>query len=419
MAKRPRSTVEGNLHVEYWPLEKVAAAEVNPKEHDLGFLQRSIDRFGFRGVVVLDERTGKLAAGHGRREALAQLKAEGEDPPEGIVERRGRWFVPVLRGGQSSSDEEASAFLIADNRSTELGGWNEPELLELLQGLGEHRATFAGFDPTDVAELERAHRDVTGRTKADEVPEPRATDVSVGDLYSLGTHRLLCGNATDSEAVGRLLGKARPQLTVTDPPYGVEYDPAWRADAAEKGQLAWAPTRTREVTQDDRVDWTPAWELAPGAVIYCWHAGVYSSAVQASLEAAGFRIRSQIIWSKSNFPVSRGHYHWRHEPCWYAVRKNKKAFWIGDRKQTTIWEATLDTNVAGGHSTQKPVELSRRALDNHQGDVYDPFAGTGSTLIAAEQVGRRCFAMELVPTVVQIIIDRWEAYTGKKARKLK
>ena len=202
-------------------------------------------------------------------------------------------------------------------------------------------------------------------------------------------------------------------LMVTDPPYGVEYDPNWRNEAAEAGLLAYAASRVGKVEQDDRVDWSEAWRLFPGNVIYCWHAGRHASSVQSSLESCNFEIRCQIIWAKSNYPISRGHYHWRHEPCWYAVRKGATAEWIGDRKQTTLWEINLDRNVDGGHSTQKPLECMERPIRNHAGDVYEPFSGSGTTIIACERLKRKCRAVEISPAYVSVAIERWHQVTGK------
>jgi DNA modification methylase len=204
---------------------------------------------------------------------------------------------------------------------------------------------------------------------------------------------------------------------VTDPPYGVEYDPAWRQRAAEQGLLAYATRRVGKVANDDRVDWREAWALFPGNVIYCWHAGRHASSVQASIESSGFEIRCQIIWAKPHFPISRGHYHWRHEPCWYAVREGANASWIGGRDQTTLWEVALDRNVEGGHGTQKPLECMARPVRNHEGDVYDPFLGSGTTLIAAEKLGRICYGMEIESRYCDVVLARWEQFTGQTAER--
>jgi DNA modification methylase len=207
---------------------------------------------------------------------------------------------------------------------------------------------------------------------------------------------------------------------VTDPPYGVNYDPQWRSDAAAKGLLAYAASRVGQVANDDRADWRETWALTPSDVVYSWHPAGATSLVHAkALQDSGFTLRMQIIWAKSNFPIGRGDYHVRHEPCWYAVREGKTAKRTDDRTQTTLWEINLDKNVEGGHSTQKPVECMARPIRNHEPcDVYDPFLGSGTTLIACEQLGRRCMAIEIEPKYVQVAIDRWEQFTGKTAVKV-
>jgi len=195
---------------------------------------------------------------------------------------------------------------------------------------------------------------------------------------------------------------------VTDPPYGVSYDAIWRADA---GLNARTGPRVGTVTNDDRADWSEAWALFPGAVAYVWHDAT-AQEVQESLKAKGFETRSQIVWAKTRFAIGRGHYHWQHEPCWYAVRKGKTAAWAGDRSQTTLWAIPLDANVEGGHSTQKPLECMERPIRNHEGDVYDPFLGSGTTLIAAARQGRRCYGLEISPAYCDVIRRRWTRWAA-------
>jgi DNA modification methylase len=208
---------------------------------------------------------------------------------------------------------------------------------------------------------------------------------------------------------------------VTDPPYGVEYDPLWR-EAAGLGRQRQKGT----VQNDDRVDWHEAFELFLGDVAYVWHAGLYAGRVAASLEQAGFCVRSQIIWAKQHFALSRGHYHWQHEPCFYAVREGRSAHWCGDRKQSTLWQVPNLNPFGGkdgvdtitGHGTQKPVELMRRPVLNHTergAIVYDPFLGSGSTLAAAEDAGRICYGLEIDPLYVDRVVLRWQILTGKAA----
>jgi len=188
------------------------------------------------------------------------------------------------------------------------------------------------------------------------------------------------------------------------------------------------PTVRRGTVQNDhRADWRAAWELFPGSVAYVWHAGTKSVIVAQSLEASGFEIRSQIIWAKPHFVISRGHYHVQHEPCWYAVRQSCSANWQGDRRQSTLWEIgnglsqsgeRLLENALTGRGTQKPVECMRRPILHHTrpGDsIYDPFLGSGTTIIAAQQTGRRCLAVELDPIYIDVAVRRWQGFTGKAA----
>ena len=204
---------------------------------------------------------------------------------------------------------------------------------------------------------------------------------------------------------------------VTDPPYGVEYDPDWRNRKTTK--VGAGSRAIGKVANDDRIDWQAAFDLFPGAIAYVWHAGKFAGTVQHSLEAAGFIIRSQIVWGKSRFVISRGDYHWQHEPCWYAVRKGRSSHWQGDRAQSTLWSVPngkLDTV----HSTQKPVEVMRRPMINHllPGDaVYDPFVGSGTSIIAAESLHLKCLAIEIEPKYCDVSVARWEMITGKKATR--
>jgi DNA modification methylase len=243
-----------------------------------------------------------------------------------------------------------------------------------------------------------------------------------GDVWLLGDHRLMCGDSTSQRDVAKLLGRARPHLMVTDPPYGVSYDPNWRNEAARTsvgmGNRKLGAGAVGKVTNDNRADWRAAWRLFPGDVAYVWHGALHAGEVEASLVAAGFAVRSQIIWDKTRMIIGRGNYHWSHEPCWYAVRQGATAHWSGDHSQTTMWRIQ-QMRIESGHGTQKPVECMRRPIINNSqpGDaVYEPFCGSGTTIIAAEAEGRRCYAMELDPRYVYISVLRWQDYTGKEAR---
>ena len=200
-----------------------------------------------------------------------------------------------------------------------------------------------------------------------------------------------------------------PHLMVTDPPYGVEYDPTRTSEN---------PLKAGKVLNDDRADWREAWALFPGDVAYVWHASMFTHTVLESLESCGFEHRAMIIWGKDRFTLGRGHYHWRHEPAWYVVKKGATGHWNGDRSQDTLWEIKAREDGGHGHGTQKPIECMKRPIENNSkpGDgVYEPFSGSGTTIIAAEQTGRRCYAMELSPNYVDVAVRRWQNFTGKRA----
>jgi len=279
---------------------------------------------------------------------------------------------------------------------------------------------LTGFDPPEIDEF------LVDPNLGDEVadlvlPPPSRPVSALGEVWRCGDHRVLRGDATRPEEVAHVLGEARPVVMITDPPYGVEYDPMWREEAGLGAQR-----QTGKVANDDRVDWSEAVRCFPGDIIYIWHAGIHSGPVAAGLLEVGFEIRAQIIWTKPHFVLSRGSYHWQHEPCFYCVRKGARSRWRGDRTQSTVWPvATLNPfggknqeETATGHGTQKPIELMRRPILNHteRGDaVYDPFLGSGTTLIAAELTGRICYGIEIDPKYVDLAVCRWQRLTGRSA----
>jgi DNA modification methylase len=236
----------------------------------------------------------------------------------------------------------------------------------------------------------------------------------LGDVWILGRHRLVCGDSTDADVVAKALNGVTPHLLVSDPPYGVRYDPGWRNRAGIS-----QTKRTGAVENDDRADWRQAWTLFPGEVSYVWHGALHATTVAESLEVCGFTIRSQIIWVKDRLVLGRGDYHWMHEPCLYAVRRGGTGHWSGDRKQSTVWSITSRGQDAETvHGTQKPVECMRRPIENNSSPgqaVYEPFSGSGTTIIAAEMTGRACHAIELSPAYVDVAVQRWQSFTGEQA----
>lgn len=385
------------------PLGQIIPYARNPRRNEqaIATVAASIQEFGWRQPIVVDEGHVVLA-GHTRLAAAQQL---GLDTAP----------VHVAKG---LSEAQARAFRIMDNRSGENAEWDEGllnlELADLLEA--EFDLGLTGFSEDELTALMSSLEDDSGPQEGeDEIPETPEDPVSrPGDLWVLGKHRLLCGDATVATDVERVLDGVTPLLMVTDPPYGVEYDPGWRNDTG-----AAKTKRTGKVLNDDRADWREAWALFPGDVAYVWHGALHATTVAESLETSGFNIRSQIIWAKDRLVLSRGDYHWQHEPCLYAVKKSGKGHWAGDRKQTTLWQiANKDQDADTVHGTQKPVECMRRPILNNSSPgqaIYEPFMGSGTTLIAAETTGRVCHGIELNPAYVDVAVKRWQQFTGQTA----
>ncbi len=356
----------------------------------------SIREYGFTNPVLVDGDRGVIA-GHGRLLAARKL---------------GMADVPTIELSHLTPAQRR-AYVLADNRLALSAGW-DAELLRIeladLQADGFDLA-LTGFDAAEIAGIFALP--TGGLTDPDEVPAaPEVPVTRLGDVWQLGRHRLVCGDSTDPATVERALAGVRPHLMVTDPPYGVEYDPAWRNRAG-----LGSTKRVGKVENDHRADWREAWALFPGDVAYVWHGALHASTVAESLTACGFQIRAQVIWAKDRLVLGRGHYHWQHEPCWYAVRG--QGHWAGDRKQTTLWQiASRAQDAETVHGTQKPVECMRRPMENNSSPgqaVYEPFSGSGTTLIAAEVAGRVCHAVELAPAYVDVAVLRWQAFTGQQA----
>jgi DNA modification methylase len=390
------------LRVEYCPIDRLIPYARNARTHSpaqVAEIAGSIRAFGFSNPILVGENAD-IVAGHGRLAAARKL---------GLTE------VPVivLRG---LSDAQRRQLVLADNRIALNAGWDTEMLsLELadLSTMGVD-LSILGFT---TKELAAALSSGTGGL-TDENEVPAAADVAVsnpGDIWQLGPHRVACGDSRDAGLVQALLAGAVPQLMVTDPPYGVEYDPEWRHRRGVNKSA-----RRGKIQNDEHADWTAAWKLFPGQIGYIWHGALRATIVAESLANSGFTIRAQIIWAKERLVMSQGDYHWQHEPCWYAVRK--KGNWTGDRKQTTLWSIpTGGQDVETKHSTQKPVECMRRPILNNSDAgqaVYEPFLGSGTTLIAAQSAGRVCYGIEIDPIFVDVAIRRWQAFAGEAARRL-
>jgi DNA modification methylase len=412
------------VRLESMRLVDLAPAPYNPRTitpEALGGLGTSIRRFGLVQPVIWNRTTGHVVGGHQRVKALLE---------QGVAETD----VVVVE----LPEAEEKALNLALN-SQAIGGEWTPDALALIDEVAASLPELAGAllmgDLRDAVEdlLPREHRPVT----EDEVPEPPAVATTQpGDLWILGRHRLICGDSTDAAVVARVLGGAEPRLLLTDPPYGVALDMEWRDRAglntlgpAEGSYMRRSEGHTNTtISGDTRSDWSEAFELAPSLdVAYVWHASSHSIEVGAGLRRIGFEIKQQIIWRKPSLVLSRQHYHWQHEPCWYARRPGSERF-RGPRDQSTVWDAASPKSVMSGsseerfdHPTQKPVALYSRPIQNHLEEdeaFYEPFSGSGTGIAAAEQTGRRCLAVEIDPRFVDVGVMRWEKLSGKKAERV-
>jgi DNA modification methylase len=394
--------------VERWPIERLIPYANNARLHsaaDLDKIAASIRKWGWTMPVLADEN-GVLLCGHARTAAAAKL---------------GLPSIPVLVA-RGWSEDEKRAYRLADNQLAARAIWDPEQLSKELSDLkfGEFDLGLIGFEPD---QLERLLADLgsDGRTDPDSIPElPDQAVTRPGDVWLLGDHRIGCGDSTSAADVAQVLMESQPHLMVTDPPYGVGYDPAWRAGHQNAGNLAQG-----KVLNDDRADWRDSYALFPGNVAYVWYGALRGDVVAAGLTACGFQLRAQIVWAKQHFTLSRGDYHWKHETCWYAVRDGKTSHWQGGRKQTTVWEVPNNNpfgngqrEESSGHGTQKPVECMRRPIANNSRPgqaIYDPFLGSGTSLIAAEMSGRVCYGLELDPAYVDLAVRRWQRFTGRDA----
>mgnify|MGYP003115713114 CR=1 FL=1 len=392
------------LKVERRKISELKNDPANARKHsprNLKAIRDSLDVFGQQKPIVVDSR-GVVIAGNGTLEAARELGW-------------GEIDVAVT----DLDPAHAQAFGIADNRTAELAEWDTDVLGQLLEGMDSDLADILSIDDLELPDSIDGGEQGEGLTDPDEVPEPPEEPITqTGDLWLLGEHRLLCGDSTSAEDVGRLMDGAVAGIMITDPPYGVEYDADWRNHALRANGSPIGGRAVGKVSNDDRADWSDAWKLYAGDVVYIWSSDKTAHIVAQSIIATGFSIISQIIWAKNQLVIGRGNYHPKHEPCWYAVKEGGKRNFTDDRTQTTLWEINKPHKSETGHSTQKPIECMARPLKNHSfKTVYDPFLGSGTTLIAAEQLGRKCYGMEIDPKYCDVIVKRWEDFTGQTATR--
>lgn len=417
------------LKIEYVPIAELHPYENNPRDNSAAIepLAESISQFGFINPVVVT-MDGEVLAGHTRIKSATAL---GEE------------MVPVIR--VDLSPDEARAYRLADNKVAEFSQWEKVQLAQeaaLLAGSGIDLADF-GFDTSALADLLTPPPDETEEPTAPATIQPRT---AAGDLWRLGEHRLLVGDATDPAQVSRLMDGDTADLWLTDPPYNVDYhgsDGATIAndrqgDAAFLGFLVAAFKAAHGV-------------LKPGGSGYVWHADLEGLNFRKAVAEAGFDLAQGLVWVKSALVLGRADYQWRHEPCLYVRKPGAAHYFTEDRTQTTALEDPLPNIETMGaeemrallrkiyalknqtvlrfakparnadHPTEKPLGLFMQLVKNstRRGEiVLDTFAGSGTTLLVCEKAGRRARVMELDPKYATVVLDRWERETGRKAERI-
>lgn len=361
----------------------------------------SIREFGFTNPVLIDDESG-IVAGHGRVQAARALGMEQ---------------VPCIRL-EGLTEAQRRAYVIADNRIALNAGWDLDMLaveLDDLKGI-DFDLDLLGFDVGEIDKiLAMADATTEGETDIDDVPDVQVEAITQpGDVWLLGKHRVMCGDSTAVTAMDVLMGGALADMLLTDPPYNVAYEGKTR-DALRIENDAMGNDDFRAFLRDALVTADSA--LKPGAVFYIWHADSEGYNFRGACHDAGWQVRQCLIWAKSSLVMGRQDYHWKHEPCLYGWKDGAGHLWASDRKQTTVLEFERPSRN-GEHPTMKPVALFEyQMLNNTKGGdiVLDSFGGSGATLIAAEKNGRVARLMELDPKYVDVIVRRWQQFTGKRA----
>jgi DNA modification methylase len=338
------------------------------------------------------------------------------------------WTNPILTDGDNGIIAGHGRLAAADNRLALNAGWdNEMLTIELNDLMADGFALeILGFDPKELNALLEPEV-VEGLTDEDAVPDvPEEPKTKIGDIYQLGNHRLMCGDSTSIEHLERLCDGQAVDMWLTDPPYNVDMtsknEMLEKAGKARKDKASFGIKNDSMSDEDFRQFLRDAYTAADsvmkaGAVFYIWHADSEGYNFRGAAKDAGWIIRQCLIWKKSVFAIGRQDYHWKHEPCLYGWKEGAGHLWAADRKQTTILEFDKP-NKSGEHPTMKPVALFEyQMLNNTKGGdiVLDSFGGSGTTLLAAEKHGRYARIMELDPKYCDVIVKRWEDFTGKKA----
>jgi len=389
--------------IEHWLIDRLIPYARNPRTHSdaqVAQIAASITEFGFNNPILVDSKAG-IIAGHGRLLAARKLK---------LTE------VPVIILDHLT-EAQKRAYIIADNQLALNAGWDDDLLRVELAALREEDfdTGLVGFDDAELARLLAAEDAVPGLTHEDAAPPLPETPVSrTGDLFVLGDHKLLVGDALDSVAVARLMGSATADLVFSDLPYNVDYE-GYTEDRLKIKNDRMSTSDFKRFLEAAFQSFRTA--VKPGASLYICHPSSSQREFQDAIETAGFAVRCQIIWAKNTFAWGFGRYKFQHEPMFYCHIAGEKDSWYGDKSQSTLWP---ENKPAANrlHPTMKPVELIERALANSSkaGDVVaDLFGGSGSTLIGCERRGRQARLMEIDPRYADVIIRRFQEYTGKQA----
>ena len=394
--------MQGANKIEWQSVEKLIPYAKNARTHSdeqVAQIAGSIKEFGFNNPVLVD-KDNSIIAGHGRVMAARKL---GMDK------------VPVVILNHLT-ESQRKAYVLADNRIALNSGWDTSMLSVELQDLKDDiDLSLLGFDPDELDALLNPVEETEGLTDEDAVPEvPVEPKTKLGDIYILGNHRLMCGDSTSIDAVEKLMDGQLADQLVTDPPYNIAYEGgSKKRDQIKNDEMA--DEEFRQFLKDVYIAADAV--MKAGAVFYIWHADTEGYNFRGAARDMGWRIRQTLIWNKDNSAFGRSDYHWKHEPCLYGWKEGAAHLWATDRKQTTVIQCKRPSK-SDLHPTMKPVELMEyQILNNTKGSdiVLDLFGGSGSTLIAAEKVGRKACLMELDPKYCDVIVKRWEDFTGKKA----
>lgn len=398
------------------PLTALHPAPWNPRtisDERFQNLKRSIEadpEFLWRRPVLAN-LAGEIFAGNMRYRAAEQLGLEA---------------IPAIL--DDVTEQLARERALRDN--AQWGEWEEDDLAKLIASLGDAESDLdlLGFNERDLQKLLAKLEVQTGLTDPDAIPDaPEETITQPGDLWLLGEHRLLCGDSTNPEDVALVMNGEKAKLMATDPPYLVDYTgkshPASKANRPETANKDWDAYKDPESSVQFYVDFLTAAlpHLVERAPIYQWHANTRQSMVDEAWKRTGLLAHQVIIWVKTRGVLTHSHFMWQHEPCMYGWLEGKQPQIRPPANETTVWHVDQKGEQDGIHPTQKPVELFRRPLKFHTkpGDIcFEPFLGSGTCLIAAEELGRRCYAIEREPSYVETAVKRWELFTGRKAERV-